>query len=219
MSESTATSLDEAWTRALAHVRNPKEDADNPHFRSRFASLVSVMAPIKEQCAEEGIRYEQREVLAEDGNRYLQTAVCGFGCERKLSVHPIIVARANDPQAFGSALTYARRQAAQLDWGICGEADDDGEAASAQPEPARAEPQPRLQKRDAYIARIGQLQAQCIQNGVRREGLDEWCTTYIGKHIEETNAMTDAELVELGKYLGSMAESSKDLPEAKGAES
>ena len=219
MSEETASSLDEAWTRALADVRNPKEDADNLHFKSRFASLKSVMAPIKEQCAKESIRYEQHEVLGDDGNRYLQTLIAGYGQERKLSVHPVIAARANDPQAFGSALTYARRQAAQLDWGICSEADDDGEAASVQPEPARAEPQPRLQKRDAYIARIGQLQAQCIQNGVRREGLDEWCTTYIGKHIEETNAMTDAELVELGKYLGSMAESSNDLPEARGAES
>lgn len=215
--ENTATSLDEAWTRALANVRNPKEDADNPHFRSRFASLVSVLAPIKEQCRAEGIRYEQREVLGEDGNRYLQTAVCGFGCERKLSVHPIIVARENDPQAFGSALTYARRQAAQLDWGICGEADDDGEAASVQPEPQAQSSWESVKplmptKKDAYIARIEMYIGDCQSHGVKREGMDEWCQTMLGgKHLDDLADMSMEELEKLGKYLGQLSKDSEAL--------
>lgn len=35
-----------------------------------------------------------------------------------------------NPQAFGSALTYTKRQVAQADWGITGDPDDDAEQAS-----------------------------------------------------------------------------------------
>lgn len=209
--ETTAASLDEAWTAALANVRNPKLDSVNPHFRSRFASMKSVEEVIKEQCRGQAIRYEQRGTLGEDGNWYLQTAICGRGCERKLSVMPISPARENDPQAFGSALTYARRQAAQLDWGICGEADDDGEAASVQPEPQARPETPKPSKRDAYIDRIGKLQSQCAEQGVKREGMDAWCVATLGKHLGETDAMSDGELVELGKYLGQLARDSEAL--------
>ena len=43
----------------------------------------------------------------------------------------LIVDRPANPQAFGANLTYAKRQLAQVDWGITGDPDEDGRPDTA----------------------------------------------------------------------------------------
>lgn len=133
----------DALAAAWAECDNPELDSVNPHFKNRFASLAATLRPIRRACAAHGLAYIQRVVPCE-GGREIASAVVGHGESMELSRFP--VGFGGNPQQTGSALTYAKRQLAQLDWGIVGEEDDDAEAACAQPaQPSQqaAAPAPR----------------------------------------------------------------------------
>lgn len=107
--------------------RNPDLDSTNPHYGNRYASLLSTLAAVREACAAQGIAYAQR-VGRVDGRLVIESSVTDGEEWQVLSSFP--VSEGSSPQQTGSALTYAKRQQAQADWGLAGEPDDDGEAAA-----------------------------------------------------------------------------------------
>lgn len=119
----------ERYAAAWSEMHNPPLDSVNPHFRNKFASLAATLQAIREPCARHGLVYRQPVVRRDDGTLALETSVMdGSGVIISLSTFPL---NANtDPQKFGSQLTYAKRQAAQADWALVGDEDDDAEAAS-----------------------------------------------------------------------------------------
>lgn len=119
----------EKYAAAWSEMHNPPLDSVNPHFRNKFASLAATLQAIREPCARHGLVYRQPVVRRDDGTLALETSVMdGSGVIISLSTFPL---NANaDPQKFGSQLTYAKRQAAQADWALVGDEDDDAEAAS-----------------------------------------------------------------------------------------
>lgn len=119
-----------ALAKFQAEVKNAPKDCKNPHFGSRYASLGSVIDTV-------------RPALHRQGLVYLQT-IRGAGLETRL-VHvatgqelvdttPLLLSK-QDPQALGSALTYARRYGLSTICGIVSEDDDDGNAAIDKPAP------------------------------------------------------------------------------------
>lgn len=133
-------SVESAFAAAWADCRNPELDGTNPHFRNRFASLKATLHVVRAACAAHGIAYSQT-ITSTDAGTFLTSRVFSAegGC-LELSTMPLD--RPSNPQAFGSNITYAKRQLAQADWGITGDEDDDAEAAArsianrAQPMPA-----------------------------------------------------------------------------------
>lgn len=117
------------YFRALSKVDNPPFDSENPHFRSKFASLSVTLKVIREACEGEGLAYWHHLIWFESGNVALQSGLMSEdGEELKLSLTPMT--NNPDAQKFGAELTYKRRQTAQADFGITGEVDDDGETAA-----------------------------------------------------------------------------------------
>lgn len=106
------------------------KDAENPHFRSKFVSLQGVHDAIDEGLARNGLIAMQPTRIGEDGKTVLVTTLLHSSGEWIAGEYPITAAKANDPQAEGSAMTYARRYALMAMVGIAPE-DDDGNAASA----------------------------------------------------------------------------------------
>jgi len=107
------------------------KDHVNPFFKSKYADLPSVWEAAA-SFRENGIAITQSPMDAPDEYIVLDTQLTHLSGQWMRSRLKIRVAK-NDPQGYGSALTYARRYALGCMTGIVTEEDDDGNAASHQP--------------------------------------------------------------------------------------
>lgn len=104
------------------------KSANNPHFRSKYADLASVMDACMPALNDNEIAVVQPMVETEFG-RYVQTVFHHSSGEKLECSIPLIVSK-DDMQGLGSAMTYARRYGLMALAGIAPE-DDDGNAAVA----------------------------------------------------------------------------------------
>ena len=116
-----------------------KKDGKNPHFRSNYSTLESVIESVK-QGNQFGLFFTQEMtydyVSNDDGSNVVVPVVStkvmhehdDTVIESKL---PIMLAQANmeNPQKIGSAITYYKRYTLQSVYGLPSE-DDDGNVAS-----------------------------------------------------------------------------------------
>lgn len=107
-----------------------KKTAENPFFHSKYAELSDVWDEIREPLTKNGLAVVQTFL----GDSLVTTLAHTSG-EWFRGYLKLTPAKANDPQAQGSAITYVRRYALQAITGIA-PIDDDGNAAS-RPEEAR----------------------------------------------------------------------------------
>lgn len=116
-----------AFARAQAKMEHVKKSSDNPFFKSKYADLATVVEEVRRVFSEEGLYYIQ---LIEDNN---VVTIVGHedGSTLPRSSCPIISKDFNDPQKYGSAITYARRYALMAYVGLAPEDDDGNAAASA----------------------------------------------------------------------------------------
>lgn len=141
-------SLEAALAIALPKLGAAKKNSANPHFKSKYADLASVIEAIH-PIADDGIWFRQSLHESADGVT-VETFYTGFG--EAISAGVLFMpADKRNPQGFGSALTYARRYALQTAFGLATE-DDDGNAASAPRPQARKDEMP-----DHEWARLVQL--------------------------------------------------------------
>lgn len=113
---------------AQKEINNASKDAKNPHFRSSYASLGSVIEAIKEPCNKHGIVILQTLAEGETGLHLSTRAIHSSGqWIEDTAFSPLPKA---DPQGVGSATTYLRRYSLAALMCITQE-DDDGNAASA----------------------------------------------------------------------------------------
>lgn len=122
----TTVSIEARFAAAWADCENPPLDSANPHFRTRFASLKATLGVIRAACAKHGLAYRQA-IQAPTGDTppiLISSLVDADGNTMPLGA--LIVDRPANPQSFGANLTYAKRQLAQVDWGITGDPDEDG---------------------------------------------------------------------------------------------
>lgn len=127
----TPISIEARFAAAWADCENPPIDASNPHFRTRFASLKATLGVIRTACAKHGLAYRQA-IQAPTGDTppiLISSLVDSDG--NTMTLGALIVDRPANPQAFGANLTYAKRQLAQVDWGITGDPDEDGRTTHA----------------------------------------------------------------------------------------
>lgn len=118
--------LSAALVKAQAEMSGAVKDSANPFFKSRYADLEAVIKAIKEPFAKHGLAYTQFPITGDNGIGVTTRLIhesgewieCGFFL-------PMTKA---DPQAAGSAITYARRYALQAMAGIPA-VDDDAEGA------------------------------------------------------------------------------------------
>lgn len=141
--------LTAAYAKAWAEIKQPDLDGSNPHFKSKYATLASTQACIRKACADNGIAYVQRVSLTE-GGAVLVSEVVGAGETLHLSDYPVQFVP--NPQSNGSMLTYAKRQLCCIDWGVCGDEDDDGNAAAQPPQNGRQAARKPAQKQAAKPA-------------------------------------------------------------------
>jgi hypothetical protein len=126
-SESIAE-LAAAMAKAQGAFDHAKKDVSNAFFKSKYADLASVIDAAKKPLADNGLTVIQTTEFDESNGVFLITTLAhssGQWISGRYPVNPV----KNDPQSFGSAITYARRYCFSAITGIAAD-DDDGNAAS-----------------------------------------------------------------------------------------
>jgi len=141
-----AATLSADLVSAFAEIEGAAKDKINPHFKSKYADIGSVIDAIKPVLAKHNLAFYQRPQPSEDGV-IVQTMLRHVSGEEVDLGSLYVPANKRDPQGFGSALTYARRYALMTAFGVPAE-DDDGNAASngsnARPTTGEAPPAKRV---------------------------------------------------------------------------
>jgi len=113
------------------------KSSSNPHFKSKYADLAACVEAVIEGLNSNGIALIQKQHPHEGGVAVETIFVHESGETLSAGVLTVPAAK-QDPQGYGSALTYARRYSLMAACGIAPE-DDDGNAAS-KPKNTRALP-------------------------------------------------------------------------------
>lgn len=168
-----------AFLKAQAAITFASKDATNPHFKSKYADLESVIDAVKKTLNDNGIMFIQ-SFSPSDANRLSLTTrlmhESGEWIEDTLNM-PL---QKNDAQGYGSAATYSRRYALAAITGLY-QADDDGNEA--------AKPQPII-----YLT-VDQITA--ISDAAKESGItiDAICKTAKVKKISDIESARFAKLL------------------------
>lgn len=129
------------------------KDKTNPAFRSKYADLGACIEAVDDAFLSNGIVMYQETSEVESGVTVETVLLHESGeCIRSGKLH--VPASKQDPQGYGSALTYCRRYSLMAACGIAPE-DDDGNAASQQRPQVRAANQGRPFDLNAALDWIG----------------------------------------------------------------
>jgi hypothetical protein len=107
-----------------------KKDANNPFFKSKYASLSNILENIQAPLAESGLSFSQ----VPTGEGGLTTILMHGETGEFIIGEYVMKPSKNDPQGIGSAITYQRRYALCAILGLNIEEDDDGNNASGKAE-------------------------------------------------------------------------------------
>lgn len=112
-----------ALVKAQSEMGNATKESKNPFFKSSYANLNSIREAVLPALNKHGIA-----VLQPINGDVVTTTLLHESGEQISSDTRIVCAKQNDPQAYGSAVSYARRYGLQSM--VCiGAEDDDGEKA------------------------------------------------------------------------------------------
>jgi hypothetical protein len=159
-------------------VQNPKKDAVNPHFNSRYAELDTILTTIRPALHQCGLTVHQNPVEDENGNIGVYTYIFHKSGEYMV-FDPVWIPKnqgKGNSHSIGSALTYAKRYALSAVLGIATDDDDDGNAAAGpvagnQPQHNR---QSKPAEKKAPVSQVRRAEAEQIQQGNEGRNLDAW---------------------------------------------
>lgn len=122
-----------ALVKSQGEMSKASKDATNPFFKSKYADLNSIREACIPALNSNGISILQ-PIIQEGGKNYVRTLLLHESGEFLDSFTEVVCSKQNDAQAFGSALTYARRYGMQSMVNV-GSEDDDGQKASQPAKP------------------------------------------------------------------------------------
>ena len=116
--------------KAQAQIETVRKNGENPHFKSKYATLDEIWETVRKAVNGAGL-IVFCTIETRGDKKELTTHVAEIKSGEEISCSFPIVAQATGPQAIGSAMTYARRYTltALLEIVTGDGADDDGEAA------------------------------------------------------------------------------------------
>jgi hypothetical protein len=116
-----------AFVKAKREFGPALKDKTNPAFRSKYADLGACLEAVEDALLAQGIALFQETSLDESGVT-VETVLLHESGESMRFGKLHVPASKQDPQGYGSALTYCRRYSLITACGIAPE-DDDGQAA------------------------------------------------------------------------------------------
>lgn len=129
-----------ALTKAQAEIKNVVKNTDNSYFKSRYADLSAILDASRDPLSKNGLSVMQTPEDNGGGGVSLRTTILHSSGQFITSVYTLPPTK-QDPQGYGSAITYMRRYALSAVLGI-GQEDDDGNLASGRNQNSQAKAQP-----------------------------------------------------------------------------
>lgn len=190
--------LSAALVKAQAGMGMAERNSTNPHFRSQYANLASAIDASRKVLTDNDLSVTQQACLF-GSELYLVTQIDHSPSgEWKRSYWPLRPVQ-DTPQAYGSALTYARRYSYMAIIGLApdeGE-DDDGNAASeGEPRPARAQGH---SPRPITAGQIKMIKSIVTERGLGKEILEPFGV----ESTKDLNSKQASELIESLLHEGS----------------
>lgn len=134
------------------------KDKTNPAFRSKYADLGACIEAVQDALNAAGVAMLQQ--TREDSTGVTVETIFLHESGESWASGPLHVPAAKqDPQGYGSALTYARRYSLMAACGIAPE-DDDGQAASRAK--AESDAKQAAQVRDAWLEQQASKLEACV---------------------------------------------------------
>lgn len=153
-----------ALSKAQADMKNPTFDAQNPHFKNRYASLAAVRDAVLPALSKHGISCHQDLVNVDGG--VSSTLLLLHTSGQWIEFGPLSMPSSkHDAQGLGSSGTYCRRYQMMAVAGVVGDADDDAEAAVGRGNLPRIDPRGEehtkqdMKKANEYAVRFKQAVA------------------------------------------------------------
>lgn len=175
------------------------KNKENPHFRSRFASLDAVNDVADDVLANHGLAVVQTTDPDASGMLWLVTELCHAPTgEVKTSRWPLVPAKDRDPQALGACLTYGLRYQKMAVLGLASE-DDDGNAASERDPKAPAKAPPKVTPKPSGPVMITPNETIALQIALKEADLNsrdaclQFCTAICKRPVASSKDLTQAE--------------------------
>lgn len=163
MQSAQINELATALAKAQGTMKNAAMNRVNPHFRSRYADLASVLDAIREPLSAAGLSIVQTmQKNGSDTGMILRTTLMHSSGQFIATEYPLPVTQ--KPHEMGSALTYARRYS--LAAIVCNSSDEDDDGNVAQ------DAKKTLAKKDAKEI-YTKLQAE-VRAATSRYELETW---------------------------------------------
>ena len=200
--EITSKELNEL-TKGLIKFRQqlvqPYKDADNPFFRSKYVPLPNVVDAIDKALVDTGLTYTQYATANEKAVSV--TTILFHESGQFIQFAPLTLPAVKlDPQAVGSAVTYARRYALCAVFGIT-EFDDDAEGAMNHNNKPTKQSKPAPKPKTANKARIQTVKTK-ISKLASDQGIDPaGAEKMILKYFKINGTLDECNEQELGKIL------------------
>lgn len=185
-----------ALIKAQKEMGNAVKGAKNPFYKSTYADLNSIREVVLPVLNQVGIVVLQPTVHS-NGRNFVKTVLLHESGEAMESFTEIICAKPNDPQAQGSAISYARRYGLQSFLNV-GAVDDDGESAMDRAPKTKSE----LPTQDLTKTVVANAQAVIARKIMGKEMFFD----YLGYDGDGTIAqsvagLSDESLTRINKYL------------------
>jgi hypothetical protein len=162
-----------ALAKAQGKIEGAVKDRKNDYFSSKYADLASVWDACRGPLSENGLSVVQFPCEAPPGHVGLITTLLHESGEYMTEKFFMPVKDSTNPQAVGSALTYARRYALSAAVGIAPE-EDDGNAASAAPaKPQKVQGPPTVDYMGRFTSAQSLQERKAVANEVRSSALTE----------------------------------------------
>ena len=179
--------LAKALCKMQSQLTGAIKDSENPFFKSKYADLESVWDSIRKPLTENGLSVSQIPCESSGGVPALETILMHESGQFISNIVPVI-SQKNDPQGYGSAITYFRRYALAAIVGQI-QVDDDSETGmnrqnnAKQPNPAIAAR--KTENTGQYIIPFGKFKGKGLGD-VLAEDLKNYAE-YIRQTAEREN--------------------------------
>lgn len=178
-----------AFIKAKKEFGPALKDRTNPAFKSKYADLGACLDAVDDALLNNGIAMMQ-ETFMDDTGITVETVFIHESGEIMRGGKLHVPASKQDPQGYGSALTYARRYSLQAACGIAPE-DDDGNAAS------KGVTKPQATPADLAMEWIAALDSATTMDELKRIFADAWRSTKkhptVQKHYDKLKTKFDGE--------------------------
>ena len=164
-----------ALAKAQGEIINAAKNAKNPHFKSDYADLASILDTVKPALSKNGIAVIQGTAF--DGSMVTVTTVLALSGGGSISSEASCVPAKMDGQGIGSATTYLRRYGLAAMTGVA-QADLDGEDSKHSTPPAPAVRQPKVKPNVPQDAVEKVIEAIQAGRGTADKAIAHWKRKY-----------------------------------------